>query len=62
MPQEYILKGVVNAAVGQVSNKIVKRNGDHLRFGFDQLDSCHEEFLGDDHDEVGHGAHLDWIL
>ena len=25
MPQEYILKGVVNAAVGQVSNKIVKK-------------------------------------
>ena len=41
VPQEYILKGVVNAAVGQVTSEYEEYRG-HLSYDYD--------------DEVGHGA------
>ena len=42
VPQEYILKGVVNAAVGQVISEYEEYRG-HLSYDYDD-------------DEVGHGA------
>ena len=63
MPQEYILKGVVNAAVGQVSNSvIVMVMVISSVLVATSLIHVMKNFLVIITMKLGHGAHLDWIL